>query len=399
MRPRAHPSVMTGQPDGTGRRRLALFGLAVVVLAVGAVAGATAVDTDGAADSDPDAEEVLNDTLDRYAAAESLVATANVTVTATNGSESANATAAVEFAAADNGSRVVVTGDGRTYRAGTNGSVVWYAGPNGSVAYEHEAVRERIAADNRTNATDASTEPALAWADGTPTANATNASGPAALLERARDIGDRVDVEIVRREEEDGVEAHVIRVRPADANGGRSEARATLWIAADDPRLLRAAVTDGTNATVVDVEETRFNVSVHESTFDPPGDRVAVTTFDRYGTFAAARANTSLDLPALDATFREAGVLRRSGGTLVAQRYRAGGDNVTVVSSTLDRDREYPAGNATDATNVTIDGRNATLVTLEDAAVVHWRAGDVTTAVVVEADADRALAVARKLDP
>jgi outer membrane lipoprotein-sorting protein len=373
-----------------GRRRLVLLALAVAVLAVAAGAGATAMD---AGDDEPSAKELLNDTRERYAAAESLVTTADVTVS--NGS--ANTTATVEFATAENSSRVVVTRGNATYRAGTNGTVVWYAGPNRTVAYERDALRERLAAYNGSrNATNVSVAPTLASPRG-------NATDPGRLVNESVDLADRVDAEIVRTGEDDGLEAHVVRLTPNTSALDASSAldvRATLWIATDDPRLLRAVVTDGTNTTVVDYTETRFGASVHRSTFDPPRDRVAVTTFDRYATFDAARANTSLDLPELDATFDAAGVLQRSEGTLVAQRYRADGDNVTVVSTTFDRGAvsEYVTGNATDATNATVDGREATLATARNATAVYWRADGVTTAVIVEADADRAIELARQLD-
>jgi len=371
-------------------------------------AGATAMDADGGSD-DLTAEELLNDTSERYATAQSLVTTANVTVS--NGT--ANATATVEMAAAENGTRIAVTGANATYRAGTNGSVVWYAGPNRTVVYEHDALPQRLASSdpngtaggwNATgthHATNASVAGPLALASGDGNGNATVQDR---LVNGSFDPASYADAELVRTGEDDGIEAHVVRLTPnaslANATDSDRDVRVRLWIATDDARLLRAVATDDTNTTVVDYERTRFNVSVHESTFDPPTDRVAVTSFDRYGTFAATQTNTSLDLPALDASFREAGVVQRPEGTFVAQRYRADGDNVTVVSTTVDREtvRDY-LGDGENATGVTVDGREATLVTVRngEATAVYWRTDGVATAVVVDADADRTLELARSL--
>lgn len=344
--------------DELGRGQvLALLAVAAAVVLV-AVAGASAMD------DEPSGEEILNETRDRYAEADSVVGTANVTVT--NGTETANAT--VEYVTAENGSRVVVTTDNETYRAGSNGSVAWYVAPNESAAYEHDALRE---------------EAALASND--------SAATPHEVLNRTTDPYENVSVTVLRTAVEDGTEAYVLRVTPEnDSHDGN----ATLWVARDDSQLLRATVTDGTNRTVVDFEETRFNESVHDSTFDPPSDRVAVTGFEEYHSFAATQSNTTLALPQLDATFERAGVVERPEGTAVAQEYDVDGQRVTVVSTTLDREFEDSNGTA-----VEVNGQNATATTVRDgeAAVVYWRSEGVTTAVVVEDDVDRAVELARRL--
>ena len=336
-----------------GWRRLAL--LLVVVTALAAVAGAATTGTGG----QPSGEAVLNDTRDRYANAESLVATANVTVS----NASANRTATVEFAAAGNESRTVVTTNGRTYRTGANETVAWYVGPNRTAAYERDGPL-----------------------------------GPARGAAAAPDVANwsaddaNVSVEYLRRGSDDGTDAHVLSVAPEDAD---ATAEATIWVATDDSRLLRVETTDGENATVVDYRETRFNASVHGSTFDPPSDRLSVTSVDRYDTFDATQANTSLDLPELDAEFRNATVLTRAEGTHAAQRYRDDGDDVTVVSTTTDREFDRDAENVTE---VTVHGHDANATSVGDVAVVYWTADGVTTAVVVEGSEDRATDLARRLD-
>jgi outer membrane lipoprotein-sorting protein len=340
-------------PTLGGRRRIALF---VVVLAtLAAVAGAAIT---GGQSGQPSGEAVLNDTRDRYANAESVVTSATVTVT--NGT--ANETTTVEFAAAGNQSRTVVTTDNATYRTGVNETVAWYVGPNRTAAWDREAV-------------------ARPGYNGSTTRDA--------LRNRSFDRAN-VSVTYLRRGSDDGTDAHVVEV----THEGDRTVTSTLWIARSDSRLLRVETTDGTNRTVVDYRDTQFNVSVHDSTFDPPADRLSVTSVEQYGTFAAVQANTSLDLPTLDATFREASVVRRSSETTVAQRYRAGGDNVTVVSSTSDRGFDRSAN----ATAVTVNGHPANVTTARDRAVVYWRTDGVVTAVVVDASEDRAVELARRLD-
>jgi len=340
------------RPTSGGLRRTTLAAIAVVALVAVAVAGAAI--TSGQS-SQPSADAVLDDTRDRYADAESLVTTADVTVS--NGT--ANETATVEFAAAGNQSRTVVEAPNRTYRAGVNESVAWYVGPNRTAAWDRNA----------------SVGPA-------------DDAMPTDLSNRSIDDWENGSAEYLRQGSDDGTDAHVIEVRHDDGEG-----TATLWIATSDSRLLRVELTDGTNRTTVDYRDTQFNVSVHNSTFDPPADRITVTAVDRYDTFAAVQANTSLDLPELDATFREASVLTRASSTTVAQQYRDAGDNVTVVSTTSDR--EFGTENAT---AVTVNGHDANVTTARDRAVVYWEHDGVRTAVAVDASEDRAIELARRLD-
>jgi outer membrane lipoprotein-sorting protein len=339
-------------PLSSGGSRRAAF-TAIVLVTLVAVAGAAITSGQSA---DPSGDAVLNDTRDRYADAESLVTTADVTVS----NDTANRTATVDVAAAGNQSRTVVTTDNGTYRFGVNESIAWYVGPNRTAAWDRNA----------------SVRPAG------------NASVPTDLADRSLADRENVTVEYLRSGSDDGTDAHVIEVRHDDGEG-----TATLWIAQSDSRLLRAEMTDGPNRTTVDYGDTQFNVSVHDSTFDPPADRIAVTSVDRYDTFAAVQTNTSLDLPELDATFREASVLTRSSSTTVAQEYRDAGDNVTVISTTSDR--EFDAENAT---AVTVNGHDANVTSIRDRAVVYWERDGVTTAVVVDASEDRAIELARRLD-
>jgi outer membrane lipoprotein-sorting protein len=334
-----------------GPRRATVVALALVALVAVAGAAITAGQS-----GDPAGDAVLDDTRDRYANAESLVTTAEVTVS----NATANETATVEFAAAGNQSRTVVTAPNATYRTGVNESVAWYVGPNRTAAWDRDTYARPAGNDSMSTS----------------------------LANRSIDDWENVTAEYLRSGSDDGTDAHVIEVRHDDG-----ERRATLWIAQSDSRLLRAEMTDGTNRTTVDYRDTQFNVSVHESTFDPPTDRLTVTSVTRYDTFAALQANTTLDLPELDATFRDATVITRSSETTVAQQYRDADDNVTVVSTTSDRDFD-----SENATQVTVNGHAANVTTVRDRTVVYWERDGVTTAVVVEASEDRAVEIARRLD-
>jgi outer membrane lipoprotein-sorting protein len=352
---------MTADRRGRSRPAALVFVLVVAVLAVAAVAGGAAVD------GPPEADALLEETRQQYADADSVVGSATVTVA--NGT--ANATATVEFAAAGNRSRVVVDRANGTYRVGTNGTVAWYDSPNRTGVVPLDA-------DRRPAAMPAAAENVTAT--------------PSELLNRTLD--EDVDAEVVRTGSDDGTEAYVVRVTPANDS---LDGQATLWVATDDARLLRVEATEGANSTVVDFRDTQFDVTVHDSTFDPPDDRLAVTAFDRYDRFEPLQSNTTLELPRLDAEFGGAGVAERTAGTDVVQRYRAGDDNVTVVSTTVDREFDRSAdGNGT--STATVDGREATVTTVGDATVVYWSDDGVTTAVVVEASEDRAIELAGRLE-
>lgn len=350
-------------PTLDGRRAL----LAVVVIAVALAGSATAFETLG----QPSGDEVLDRVEQRYDSAETI--TTEATVTVSNGSESATAT--VEMAAtADNRSRTVVTRDGETYRAGTNGTVAWAVGPNRSVAYPVESLADGSAFDGA-----AATDERLPGdaeerfsPQGTPAMNASNVSAT-----------------VVGTPTLAGTDTYEVELTHPEADG-----TTTLWVTQADSRVVRAVATDGTNRTVVSVESTAFNVSIHESTFDPPADRVALTTVDSYDEFEAAQSATDMTLPTLDAAFSEATVTVRQGETVVGQRYVSDGGNVTVVSTTATDRFDRLTENAT---TETIDGQTVAVTTIEDRAVVAWTDEGVTTAVVVEGPTERAKAVAGEL--
>jgi outer membrane lipoprotein-sorting protein len=350
-------------PRLSGRRGLVLL----VVVAV-ALAGSAAVTGAIGTFQQPTGDEVLDRVEQRYDSAETLSTTATVTVE----NETASERATVEFVADDqNRSRVIVERDGQAVRAGSNGTVAWYVGPNRSAASPVDAL-ERDAEDRLERAEgeyDATGE--RLSPDGTPV-NASNATAT-----------------VLGTPTVDGTSTYEVELTHPEADGST-----TLWVAQDDYRVVRAVATDGTNTTTVAVESTAFNVSIHDSTFAPPTDRVALTTADSYDSFDAAQSATDLSLPGLDATFSEATVTVRQGETIVGQRYVADGANVTLISTTATERFDRLTENATERT---VDGRTVYVTSAEDRAIVAWTDDGVTTAVTLEGSTDRAVEIAGDL--
>ena len=183
--------------DPGDRLRLVAFALvfAVVGISVAAAAGAMA-GTHG----QPAGEELLDAAHERYASAESVVGTAAVTVR--NGS--VNASATVEYAATDTGYRVVVTRNDTTHRAGSNGSVAWYVGPNRTVTRDVGAFKGRA-------------ETAVSEYGGAASGYGTATSEYETVLSRAtlnQTVTDNVTATLVRTGSDDGTAAYVVRVVP-----------------------------------------------------------------------------------------------------------------------------------------------------------------------------------------
>jgi len=353
-----------------GRRGLVLLTAIVVVLA-GSAAVTGAFDTF----QQPSGDEVLDRVEQRYDSAETLTSEAVVTVE----NETASAKATVEVAAAeDNRTRLVVSRDGETYRAGSNGTVAWVVGPDYSGAW---AVDDLSDGDAMAGTVPGQTGPRAA-VPGDGDRRLTPAGTPA--------MNDsNVTTTVVGTPTVDGTSTYEVELTHPEAN-----ATATVWVAQDDYRVVRAVATDGTNRTEVDVRSTSFDVSIHESTFDPPADRVELTTVEQYGEFAAAQSNTDLALPELDAAFEGATVTVRQGETVVGQRYDVDGENVTIVSTTAS---EQFAGMLDNATTAEVDGHTVQVTGTEDRAVAVWTDDGVTTAIVVEGSSDRAVAIAGDL--
>ena len=347
-------------------RRLGVLAalLAIGLLAVGAATGLPGM----AVDNQPSGDEILDRVETRYETAETLSGTATVTVN----NETASSTSTVEFAAKQPDKvAYTVNKRGETYEAGSNGSVAWAVGDDRS--YARELPTEAEAAEYRANADRAALSGENDQYDPT-----TTPVSP-----------DNVTATLVETTTIDGAAAYVVDIRPT----GDDSTTGTLWVATDDSRLLRATMTDGTNETLMEVTETRFNVSIHDSTFEPPADRVSVTTTDTYETYAAVQSATALSPPAYDAgKFTTATVISRADSQAVVQQYAVDEDPVSVITTS---GASMPFEQLDGKTSVIVAGQSATAVERDDRAVVFWTNNGVTTAVAVEgtiADAQAAAA-------
>ncbi|RLM95536.1 outer membrane lipoprotein carrier protein LolA [Haloarcula sp. Atlit-7R] len=333
-------------------RRLAIVAVFVTIglLAAGAVAGVSGLSEMG----QPSGDEVLDQTEQRYDAAETITGTATVTVM----NDSASKTAMVEYAAAEpNKTWAAVTSETRSYEMGTNGTVVWAVGENRS--YARELTAESVAMNDST--------------DPVPEENVT------ATLRGTSEVN--------------GESTYVLDLEPT--NESIDAPNTTLWVDTEDYRVHKMTTDDGTNRTELTVEETNFNVSIDDSQFAPPADRVAVTTVETYDTYDAAQSATDMDLPEYEnGTFEEARYISRPESTAVVQQYDADSENVTVLSATgaLRYLEDVENGTA-----VQVNGQNATAIERDDRAVVYWTEDAVTTGVVVEGTTDEAVAAAEEL--
>jgi outer membrane lipoprotein-sorting protein len=379
--------------DSRGRSPVAI-GAVALLLVVAAAAGATAIG------GDPSGEQLLDDTTDRYHTAETVVGTANVTVT----NDTVTRTATVDLAVArPNSSRVsVVTPDTEPRTVGTNGSVAW--------AHDEASGQLRVVRKNASgewSVAGVTGTSAIGWNSSAWTATAHNGSHnvskadlqaawnrtawarePGALVAA---IDGNTTAERLGRESISGTDAYHLRVTPTN---GTWNATVEVWVGADVPDLLRAQIQRDGWTTTIDYDLT-VNASVHESTFQPPTDRaetvVAPQTADSYD---AAVEAAGRDLPRLDASgfeFTTATIVERDGVTTVAQTYDNGSAAVVLASADAGPDA-LPYGAALEddnATTVDIDGTTATVVERDGRVAVVWTVGD--------GDDERTLAVVAQL--
>ena len=340
----------------SGSSRQAAVVIAVVV--VGLVAAGVATGLPGA-DSQPTGEAILNDVEQRYDDAETLTGTAEVTVA--NDSETKEATVDFAFAEPDQ-FRFVIEKDESTSEVGSNGSVVWAVGEEESFAREIPAESE--------------------YED----------------YERPDDFvpDEDVEAELVDTTDLDGEEAYVVELTPTDdADEKYEDVESTVWVSTDDSRVLQFEATDGENETTVEVTDQQFDVSIHESTFEPPEDRVAVTMTERYEEFDELEAATNLDVPSYDdGEFEEATAYSSADGQAVIQQYGTDDGEVQIVTATGAEDR---LGEIEEGTSVTVDGEDATAVERDDRSVVFWTDDEVTTGVVVDGSVDDAIEIAEAI--
>jgi outer membrane lipoprotein-sorting protein len=344
---------------------------AVIITGVLLIVGVAAVAGLGLADvGDPTGDAILDDVEDRYGTADTVVGAATVTVE--NDTTERQYDTSFTFGEG-NASRVSVSGDNRTVIAGTNGTVAWvhdertgitrvlsngsHAG-NGTHAPESNATGEYADNGSVRNATERVRAFAFDWTEENTTATRTG------------------------REAVDGTDAWVVSVDPDNES---REGTVTHWVGVDSSTVLKSEY-DRPNATMtVEYTETRFNVSVADSTFQPPEPDSGVV-FDSLAPLQNATTTTVPELGNDSYTFSE-GRIAAFGGETVITRYD-GPANVTLVATTAEGDA--PDENAT---TEEVAGETVNVTETDDGVAVTWERADRSVSLFTDADRGTALAL------
>ena len=345
---------------GSVGRYVPLVLAALLVVATGVV-GASLF---GDAGEQPSGEDILESVEQRYDDAETVVGTAEVL--ATNGTDRYAAT--VEYAVAEgNNSRVTVHANGSTVVAGTNGSHAWVYDPATGLArvYDEATLEQRHAEFEAEHGS----------------------------YEQFRErYGDNVTATRVGTETVGGETADVIRLVSTNES---IDTESRLWVDRDEDTVLKARATGENGTVTVRFSDTRFDVSVHESTYRPPTDggrEVADADRETYDTFGEAQSATALTLPDLRGTydFEEGVIASYDGETTATAAYDTEYGTAYVAVTTADRVPE-------EGERQTVAGRSVTVASAQGGAAAYWTDEDVTTAVVVRGPDSSALAVAETL--
>ena len=363
----------TGDSDRGAVAAVVVVG-ALVLFGVAAVAGLGLADV-----SEPSGDEILDDAEQRYESADTIVGAA--TVTAANDTQSREYNVSFTLGQ-NNSSRVSVTGENRTVVAGSNGTVAW-------VHDERTGITRVLSNESDgENATEANVTKANATAEGW------NAS--AYDNESIRNASDRLRTAVLDWTEEnttatregretiDGTDAWVVAVEPDNES---REGSVTHWVGVDSSKVLKSEY-DRPNATVtVDYTDTRFDVSVADSTFEPP-DSAAGPVFDAFGPLQNA---TTITVPELDNesyTFEEGRVAGFGGETAITTY--DGPENVTLVATTADPDRDEGENTTTEE----VAGVTVNVTETDDGVAVTWERADRTVSLFTDADREIALDLA-----
>lgn len=347
---------------------------AVLVLAF-AVVGATVVaGVTLAAPNQPSGETILDDAESKYESADSVVGEMTVTVANDTDSETRTISYAVTD---DNESKVTVETDNGTVVVGTNGTVGWVHSERTGLTRVFDLAELRNATENES----AWNQSALAerYNDSANAShwNASDHSNWGANWTDENTTAERVGTETI-----DGTEAYVVEVEPED---DRAEGTLTVWVATENSVILKQTFETENATTTARYTETNFNVSVADSTFDPPsvGSVTPGTAVESFDTLQDA---TDIDLPKLTAEsyeFERGSTVVYGDSVVVVQQY-TGPQNVSLVSTTAE---ELP-GQAENATETTVAGVTVNVTETDRGVAVWWSDGDVRHGVIADAERD-----------
>ena len=350
--------------DRASLRRWAPFVAVVLIVAAAVLAGASLADG-------PTGEAVLEDVRQKYETADNVVGEATIVVT--NGTETERAS--VEFAAAEGDrSRVTVRyGDGeegRTVVFGTNGSVGWVYEPTTGVTrtYENETKEEEL----ETKVTE---------------------------LQEAYE--ENVSVERVGIETVGGEEAHILELRSEREGEDRWNGTARVWVSTEDSTVLKARATGKEGTATVTFEETLFDASVHDSTFEPPsesGELVPGADREEFDDLDAAQTETEIGIPDLREEYGFEGAVvasYRDDETATAEYATDMGDVYVAVTTSDAFEDDGAEGGETET--VTFGDTTAKVADSPRGSVVYWTEGGETTAVVTRGPRSTAISVAESV--
>ncbi|MDY6775267.1 MAG: hypothetical protein SV253_04205 [Halobacteria archaeon] len=393
----------TAADDSESRGITDSFGLLAIALLVIGVVGAgltiaqTPMGTDSGDDATVTADSVLDGVHERYNSSETLAGNATVEVS----KEGETRSYAVSFAATDeNESRVSVETENGSVVMGSNGSAVWLHSEKTGLTrvYSRDEIHDFKQGDadpfeghgfNHSKSEypgawgsfDANMNMTQPWnADGLPNHSFRHSHSDFSN-HSLNSTSEYVGTQSIR-----GTEAHVVEITLRDENQSlHPETLVTYWVS-DDNVVLRQEV-ETPNATVtVDMTRTRFNVSIADSTFEPPtdgeGSQFATSTFD---SFDGLQDSTDFDLLRLGSnySFDEGRKIVYAGETAAVQEYVDDGSRLRVVSAEetsrsfgfADRHTGTSVNKtSTQETEVVIDGVNTTVTVSETSrgAAVSW---------------------------
>lgn len=406
-------SVMIGDRSGRATSgNLGVLAIALVVVA-GTVIGGMVV----AGNAAPTGEEVLEDARDRYDAAENVAGTANVTVEVDDGS--VERSAEVTFALTDDtDSRVAVTAANRTVVTGSNGSVGWihlreagltrivnlsdgsgaWSGPGTIGARPGGSVGPSTAVTSEIRERYEGLVPFEAWnaSKGLIPIEAWNASQvrnrSATELPWARTV-ENVTAERLGTETVDGTEAHLVEI---EAPGDR-EGTLRVWVGSEDATVLQSRFARRNLTVTVRYSDVRFNTSIADSTFRPPGARTGENTVVE--SREELQAATAFDVPVPSGAYAFAsGSTVTYGDATVAVGSYTGPANATVVATDAD---DLPIDGVptaeTNATEIDLSGETAAVADTDRGVVVSWETDGVRTAVISEDSREAAISVAESI--
>ncbi len=364
---------------------------AVLVLAF-AVVGATVVaGVTLAAPNPPSGETILDDAESKYESADSVVGEATVTVTNDTDSE----TTALSYAVTDdNESKVTVETDNGTVVVGTNGTVGWVHSERTGLTrvFDLEKLRNATANESAWNESSFAERWNGTESNGEDTPwngshwNASDHSNWGTNWTEENTTAERVGTERI-----DGTEAYVVEVEP---EADRAEGTLTVWVATEDSVILKQQFETENATTTVRYTETSFDVSVADSTFDPPsvGSITPGTAVENFDTLQNA---TEIDLPELTDEryeFERGSTVVYGDSVVVVQQY-TGPQNVSLVSTTAE---ELP-GQAENATETTVAGVTVNVTETDRGVAVWWQDGDVRHGVIADAERDVVLELAAEV--